>query len=546
MSRNKVLAVAVTVAAVLGLLCTWSVMATASIGELEFVGFPSEVAVTGEQIRLEGWVKFNQKEHEYATNINLWVTGHEGRIEPNFLAGPLYDGETEPITVYLDGVPGSATLHADDIRCPRGTWDIELTLATPTSTPTQTSTPTSTPTPTNTPTPTPTNTPTATPTNTPTPTPGRPRLGLTKTLLEPADGIAEVNETVRFSILIENIGDTDITVLPLTEVYSNECLSYVSASPSPDTVVADMILWSNLGRLNVGQSKTVTVDFTAIAHCTPAENLARVDSAVDEYGNDVPFVTDYATVIIVAPTATPTNTPTPTSTPTNTPTVTPTPTSTPMPVVNCYVSAPGDSVYRIDPSLFSTYTTIDAAESPLIRVTSPPAPLGWNQPDFVPDSSWQPSSEVWSPWWSAPNWSPLPEGSKALGLLDENDEQEFVNGTTYLYRRTLTLSSVGGCRQVTGAVLEMWSDNKTEWWWQGASVSYGKQGPAGAIDLFPAYVSPTGGTYVLAIQNSNDYMCPDDDSNCNPHGTAWRLCVSWNVSEACRHVYLPVIFKMYP
>ena len=217
-----------------------------------------------------------------------------------------------------------------------------------------------------------------------------------------------------------------------------------------------------------------------------------------------------------------------------------------MPVVNCYVSAPGDSVYRIDASLFSTYTTIDAAESPLIRMTSPPAPLGWNQPDFVPDSSWQPSSEVWWEWWGGPNWFPLPEGSKSLGLLDENGEQEALNGTTYLYRRALTLSPPGGCMKVTGAVLEMWSDNKTEWWWQGTSVSYDGQGPFGQVELCPEHVEPHGGTYVLAIQNSNDYMCYDGDRNCNPHGTAWRLCVSWIPTESCHWFYLPLILKKHP
>ena len=171
MTRTKVLTVTVVVA--LGLLWAWSAMVAASNGELEFVGFPSESAVTGEEAQLEGWLKFNEKEHSYAINIRLWVTGHEGRIEPEFIEGPLYNGETVPIIVYLEGVPGVATLHADDIRCPVGSWTIQLTQATPTSTPTSTSTPTPTPTNTATPTSTPTSTPTptSTSTNTPTPTP---------------------------------------------------------------------------------------------------------------------------------------------------------------------------------------------------------------------------------------------------------------------------------------------------------------------------------------------------------------------------------------
>ena len=161
MARKKGLAIAVAV--ILGLLGIWSVMVAASPGELEFVGFPSEIAVTGEEVRLEGWLRFNEKEHKYARYIRLWVTGHEGRIEPDYIMRPLYNGEMVSITVYLDGVPGVATLHADDPQCPSGILIIQLIEATPTSTPT--STPISTPTPTNTP------TSTSTPTDTPTPVP---------------------------------------------------------------------------------------------------------------------------------------------------------------------------------------------------------------------------------------------------------------------------------------------------------------------------------------------------------------------------------------
>ena len=112
MMRNKALAVTLMVA--LGLLWVWTAMVTASIGELELVDFPSEIVVTGDEVQLEGWLKFNEKEHEYGQNIRLWVTRHEGRVEPDFIKGPIYDGEMVPITVYLEGVPGAATIHADD------------------------------------------------------------------------------------------------------------------------------------------------------------------------------------------------------------------------------------------------------------------------------------------------------------------------------------------------------------------------------------------------------------------------------------------------
>jgi hypothetical protein len=98
--------------------------------------------------------------------------------------------------------------------------------------------------------------------------------------------------------------------------------------------------------------------------------------------------------------------------------------------------------------------------------------------------------------------------------------------------------------QVTKAALEMWSDNKTEWWWQGTSVSYDKQGYIGQVNLFPGHIEPYGGTYVLGIQNSNDYVC---SPNCNPQGTACRLCVTWSIPEELSHyIYLPVILKVHP
>ncbi len=431
MKNLKFLAVTLVIA--LSPLWVWTIMpfhpndvtaaALVSIGELEFVGFPSEIGVTGEEVQLQGWLKFNQKEHTYAKSIRLWVTGHQGRIEPSYIAGPLYDGEKVPITAYLQGAPGEATLHADDLRCPRGSWTIQLAPATPTHTPTVTNTPTPTSTP------TPTATPTHTATSTPTPT------------------------------------------------------------------------------------------------STPTA------------------------------TSTSTSTPTSTATATATPTSTVTPTFTPTPVVKCYCCSPGgDLIYRVDASAFSGYTTTDADESPLIRITSPPAPVGWNQPDFVPDASWHPSSPVWSPFWAVSPWCPLPggcspekgilpSGCNVMGLRDENDDPEAVNGTSHLIRQSFTFPPPGACMRVTSAVLEMWSDNKTEWWWQGASVSYDKQGNPDPVELFPSHVGRYGGNYVLAIHNSNDYMCPDDDSNCNPHGTACRICISWNVTETCFPIYLPMIFK---
>lgn len=186
--RDKRIKVLVLVMSIVVALMWFGVLqATASIGELEFVGFPGEVAVTGDEVRLGGWLKFNQKEHESVGVVDLFVLGHKGRIEPPRITTRMYDGDMVPITVYLEGVPGKATLEASGKEpfCPQGIWDIWLNQATPTSTPTPTETPTSTPT--STPTPTPTWTPTSTPTNTPTATPTPTATSTSTSTPEPTD-----------------------------------------------------------------------------------------------------------------------------------------------------------------------------------------------------------------------------------------------------------------------------------------------------------------------------------------------------------------------
>ena len=99
--------------------------------------------------------------------------------------------------------------------------------------------------------------------------------------------------------------------------------------------------------------------------------------------------------------------------------------------------------------------------------------------------------------------------------------------------------------QVTRAVLEMWSDNKTEWWWASRwgsiSVMFGREGYVGQVELFPDLISAEGGDYVLAVQNSNDN---GGSPGSNPHGTAYQFCITWAAGP--RRIYLPLIFKKQP
>jgi hypothetical protein len=215
----------------------------------------------------------------------------------------------------------------------------------------------------------------------------------------------------------------------------------------------------------------------------------------------------YANHVVIPPTATPT----------------PTATATPAaPIVQCYRSEPGVGLmYRVDPSLFQGYAGASATDYSLLPITSPPAPAGWNQPGFVPDSTWRAPVEVWWAAWNTGDW-PLRFPATIIGMKNAKGKQEGLDGTTHLIRQTFELTPPEPGRHITAAVLDMWSDNKTAWYWNGELLQSDAQLQVGNHPLFPDHVGSEGGTYLLAVQNSNDYMHIE-----NPQGTAYQICVTW-------------------
>ena len=211
--------------------------------------------------------------------------------------------------------------------------------------------------------------------------------------------------------------------------------------------------------------------------------------------------------------------------------------TTPTQVERCYCSEPGDLIYGIDGSSFYGYEKDSASVSDLIHVSSPPAPEGWNQPGYVPDSLWQPGVAVWWDDWAY--WGHTVPECQIIGLPGAGGRPEGLDKTTHLYRRVFDLRPPERGMRVTRAVLQMWSDNKTAWWWQGALIADSREQYVGDVELFPGHVDPTGGTYALAIQNSNDRMRVE-----NPQGTCFRLCVTWTSWGAARlQVTLPLILR---
>lgn len=129
----------------------------------------------------------------------------------------------------------------------------------------------------------------------------KPSVTVVKTLTSPVSGTAPVSSTVTFKIDITNNGTTAITSLPLTDQYSASCLEYVSATPTASGGGGGIVFWSNLGPLAAGNSTSVTVNFHVEGPCSPATNLAVVDSARDANGDPVPPATGSATVTTTAP-----------------------------------------------------------------------------------------------------------------------------------------------------------------------------------------------------------------------------------------------------
>ncbi|HXJ76998.1 MAG TPA: SdrD B-like domain-containing protein, partial [Candidatus Dormibacteraeota bacterium] len=125
-------------------------------------------------------------------------------------------------------------------------------------------------------------------------------LAITKTVLSPTNGTIVIGSNAVFRIVVQNIGDTPITTLPLEDGFSATCYQFISATVPPDGIGAGSLLWNNLAGSPLPPSGSIIIDITlrAVGGCDPANNTAHVDYAVDANGNPVPPVS--STVGLVA------------------------------------------------------------------------------------------------------------------------------------------------------------------------------------------------------------------------------------------------------
>ncbi len=129
-----------------------------------------------------------------------------------------------------------------------------------------------------------------------------PDFTITKTLTTPSP--VPVGEAIRYEIVIENTGETDLLTVPLTDTYETDYVTYFNASPpSLDNDNDGVINWANVGPISVGGRVTVTLNFTAAASTQdilpdPVTPDTATASAVDEFGTPVPERSDEAEVEI--------------------------------------------------------------------------------------------------------------------------------------------------------------------------------------------------------------------------------------------------------
>jgi LPXTG-site transpeptidase (sortase) family protein len=94
-----------------------------------------------------------------------------------------------------------------------------------------------------------------------------PTLSLSKQLQEPANGIAVVGEQVRFDFTVANPNPGPMSSVTVTDTFSNTCLSFSSASVTPDSQTATSLTWTNLGPLASLASRTISVYFNVVGDC---------------------------------------------------------------------------------------------------------------------------------------------------------------------------------------------------------------------------------------------------------------------------------------
>jgi large repetitive protein len=120
---------------------------------------------------------------------------------------------------------------------------------------------------------------------------GSASVAVSKTLISPADGQILVGETAQYRLRVTNNGNTTLATVQAVDTFNAAQLTYVSASPAPNTVAAGSLTWTNVGPLTPGQSVDLIVDFTGLAAAAPSTNTVNVTTGGGPTASDTEPVT---------------------------------------------------------------------------------------------------------------------------------------------------------------------------------------------------------------------------------------------------------------
>ncbi|MGA3163264.1 MAG: SdrD B-like domain-containing protein, partial [Verrucomicrobiota bacterium] len=142
------------------------------------------------------------------------------------------------------------------------------------------------------------------------PSPGTPGVVMNKTIVSPSGGQVGVGRSATFNLQVVNTGSTTLTNVSVTDNFPSAKLSYTSASPTPSTVAAGVLTWTNLGNMTPGQSTNFTVTFNTIA-IGNATNSATANGGVVTNSSGASVLITYAALNVTKVLLSPTNTPVP-------------------------------------------------------------------------------------------------------------------------------------------------------------------------------------------------------------------------------------------
>jgi|GEM_PF-1775520 len=133
-----------------------------------------------------------------------------------------------------------------------------------------------------------------------------------KRLISPANGLTSSGQVITFGISITSTGNISITKLPLRDTFNEDHLTFLSATPAPDSNGPGITNWNDLttffGPLFPGQSISIIVSYTVDqipSNVASTMNVATVEGAEGIDGSVLPPLSDNAEVFFPTPSSPP-------------------------------------------------------------------------------------------------------------------------------------------------------------------------------------------------------------------------------------------------